>query len=321
MWAFFTKKKYNLLNHNININELFINKIKEIRNKIYKIPNINYNIIEYNISENKINNLLSGKYVMENIVLNNLDHNIYIKWKNNTIYIKCLKSKFNKFINRLQIFLKVCTFIQENSSQNINLYLLLSHHKKYVDYNKIIEPKHVNSGYTNLLSRDVCIWREEEFEKVTFHELIHLFDKDHRHESINFNCDLNNLTHDLYYEAITDFKAIIINIIYVSLITRFQINLLLKYEYNFIYNQAKLIYNNLKNVQKQNTAAYSYFILKYFIFKYFIEEDYDQELLNDILDNNKNYDKLINKIKYYSLNESTNFVDFKSARMTLIELN
>jgi hypothetical protein len=311
-----------LKNRRVPINNNFINKIKEIRKIIYNMNTIDYEITEYNIPLNKLNELLGTRWVMKNLELNNLDHNICIKWKNkdinNFIYLKINKIKFNNFLERLPIFLKICNYIQDNSSISIQIYLILSPHKKYIKLDEIISPKHINSGYTHNLNYEICVWREEEFEKVSFHELFHLFEKDHRNENINYKTDIN-FDYSQYFEAITDFKAIIINIIYLSLLTYKKIMFILKYEYKFIYNQAKLINSNLQNIQNQNTPAYSYFILKYYIFKYFIEEDYDIDILNDLLHKNINYNKLINNIMDYKLNESE-YINFNSGRMTFFEL-
>jgi len=119
------------------------------------------------------------------------------------------------------------------SDIDINIYLVLSKLTKYLEIDEIISPKHINSGYTNLLTNDIFIWREEEFEKVTFHELIHLFNKDHRNETVKLPIEINGPKS--FYEAITDFKAIIFNIIYISLLTHKKIKSILKYELNFIY--------------------------------------------------------------------------------------
>jgi hypothetical protein len=334
MWSFFTKKNYKLLkniNNELKINESLINKIKEIRKLIYNMDEVNnYEIIEYNIPKDKLDELLSTNWVMKNLDLNNLNYNISIKWTNNNInniiYLKTNIKKSEFFIKRLPIYLKFCNYIQNNSNISIQLYLILTNYKKYIELNEIISPKHINSGYTHNIDKEICIWRKEEFEKVTFHELIHLFNKDHRNETCNFtnnNIFINNtkLNHESYFEAITDFKAIIYNIIYISLLTNKKIKFILKYEYNFINNQAKIIYDNLKNIKTQNTPAYSYFILKNYIFKYFIEDNYDINILNTILFENINYDKLINKIKGYSINDlNLEYVNFNSGRMTFFEL-
>jgi len=322
MWTDFTNNNFKLINNNnISINKLFINKIKEIRHQINKLPNVNYNINIIKIPSTKIIELQSSQWVSDELNYEELDYEINISWLNNNIYLKTTKDKFKSFEIRLPIFLKIITYIQNNSNINITLYLILSSLKKYIEPNKIISPKHINSGYTHTINKEIFIWREEEFEKVTFHELIHLFDQDHRHEIVNLDVDINGP--ESFYEAITDFKAIIYNIIYLALVTRRKIEIILKYEVLFIHNQAKMILFNLNNCKNnntiiQNSPAYSYFILKYFIFEYFINE-FNNKIFNFIFFKNKNYNKLIYLINKYKINNLL-FIDFKSGRMTLFEL-
>jgi hypothetical protein len=321
MWSEFTINNFKFNNNNILINEQFINKIKQIRHEINKLPNVDYTINKTIISTDKIKELLDSPWVSPDLYYDNLTYDVNVSWGNNNLYIKTTKEKFIKFKKRLPTFLKIINFIKLNNSTDINIYLILSYLTKYLEIDKIISPKHINSGYTNTITNDIFIWREEEFEKVTFHELMHLFLHDHRDENIKLPVQIDGP--ESFYEAITDFKAIIFNIIYISLLTKIKISLILKYELEFIYNQAKKInyyLNNCKedNIIIQNSPAYSYYILKYFIFTYFSENENDT-LFNNIFFKNKNYNKLIKLIKDYKIKDN-NFINFNSARMTLFEL-
>jgi len=322
MWSEFTINNFKFNNNNILINEQFINKIKQIRYIINKLPNVDYTINKTIISTDKIKELLDSPWVSPDLYYDNLTYDVNVSWGNNNLYIKTTKEKFIKFKKRLPTFLKIINFIKLNNSTDINIYLILSNLTKYLEIDKIISPKHINSGYTNTITNDIFICREEEFKKVTFHELMHLFLHDHRNENIKLPVQIDGP--ESFYEAITDFKAIIFNIIYISLLTKIKISLILKYELEFIYNQAKKInyyLNNCKedNIIIQNSPAYSYYILKYFIFNYFSENENDT-LFNNIFFKNKNYNKLIKLIKDYKINDN-NFINFNSARMTLFEFN
>jgi hypothetical protein len=308
IWSEFTFKNINKLNKNININNSFIDNLKKIRQNIYEIPDINYTIEDYIVPKTKLNELKSTNWVATNLTFDDLDYNIKISWNNNNIYLKTTNLKFNNFKNRLPIFLKVLTFIQNKSKKNINIYFVLSKLKKYID-NEIISPNNINSGYTNTITEEIFIWREEEFEKVCFHELIHLFNLDHRDEEIHINTNIKG--EQSYYESITDFKAIIYNIIYISLCTKCKIMFLLNKELQFINNQAIYINNNLQITKRQNTPAYSYYIIKNNIFKYYLNNKLDID--------NINFSDLIDKINNYKLN-TDKYNNFKSARMTLLEL-
>lgn len=316
MWSDFTNNAFKRIKKK-KYNNSFINKIKCIRSDIKKIKDVEYKINIIKINNNIINNLKSSEWVSKKLSYDYLLYEINITWNNNNnnIYIKTTEEKFNNFKHRIPIFLKIINYINKDNDK-INIYLILSNLKKYVNVDEIISPDHVNSGYCDVVNKYIFIWREEEFEKVCFHEIIHLINHDHRHEEIDLNTNIDG--DESYYEAITDFKAIIYNLIYLSLITKIKLSLLFSYEYFFIKNQSYYIYNVLKVSNKQNTPAYSYFILKKNIFKYFNYE-FNELLFNDIFFKNINYYVLINIIKDY-INKDKQFIDFNSARMTLFEL-
>ena len=326
MWSNFTIETFKLLKPTNNINNNFIKNIKNIRELIIKNKDTKFKITKTKILKSKINKFKDSPWVDPNLYYDNLTFDINITWINNNltnnIYLKTTKNKFDKIINKLNVFIQILNYIQGQSKVEIILYLILSKLKKNIEFNKIISPKHINSGYTNIITKEIFVWREEEFEKVSFHELIHLFDHDHRDEIINLDLDINGP--ESFFEAITDFKAIIYNIIYISLLTSRKIESLIKFEIAFMYNQAIFVSFHLSNCMNNNTIvpkspAYSYFILKYYIFEYFINE-FNQELFNDIFFKGVNYNKLIKLINFKNLKDNR-YIDFKSARMTLFEIN
>jgi hypothetical protein len=101
---------------------------------------------------------------------------VCVSWKKNNLYFKTTFQKFEKIKKRLNIFIKVMNYIQLHEEEKpITIYYILSDLKKKIEKNTFISPKHINSGYADTLSNEIFIWRDEEFEKVSFHELIHLF--------------------------------------------------------------------------------------------------------------------------------------------------
>ena len=316
MWSQFTNNNIQIIKIN-KLNKSFIKKIKIIRSEINNLEEVKFTYSTTKISNNIINILKSSPWVSKKLSYDYLQYEVNIKWNNNNIYIKTTKNKFNNFLIRLPVFLKILNFINRNNNDSINIYMILSDLKKNINPNEIISPDHINSGYTNLLTKIIFIWREEEFEKVCFHEVIHLLDQDHRNENINIKTNIDGP--ESFHEAITDFKAIIFNIIYLSLITRIKLKILFSFEYSFIKNQSNYIYDILKIKNKQNSPAYSYFVLKYFIFKYFNNLYFNEKLFNDIFYKNINYSLLINTIKNYDIT-NTNYIKINSARMTLFEL-
>jgi len=126
-----------------------------------------------------------------------------------------------------------------------------------------------------------------------------------------------------YYEAFTDIHGIFYYLIYISIITGKSVDSLFQIEYQFIKNQANKI-NDVFNLEdwnndndkrkslKQQSPAFTYFIIKYLILKKIVEE-HNFELL----DNPKQLLKDIFKSGF----KSEDFIDLKSSRMTLIQIN
>ena len=276
--------------------------IKEERKKIKnKLKKIDYKIELYIIPENKIKRLVNTEWVYQEVInnLQILDTNYKITWDYKTthnIYLKCTKEKYNSFYKRINILLNVINYLYDlkkyEENKPINMYLVLTPLEKNLEIDSnidcIIGPKNINSGYTDFYKNEIFIWREEEFEKVIFHELIHYMNLDTRNVVFNDKNLIHNINNfKSYYEAFTDFWGIIYHLIYISLITNRSINTLLQIEFKFIENQANLIndffkLNNWEHKKEinQNTPAFSYFIIKYMIFEKVINSN-DISLLDD----------------------------------------
>ena len=112
IWSNFTLDTFNKINK-INYNDLFINQLNLIKSKIINTDNVKYTCNITDISKNIINKLKSSIWVSQNLTYDNLPYEINIKWgKNNNIYIKTTKNKFDSFSKRLPIFLKVINYSQ-----------------------------------------------------------------------------------------------------------------------------------------------------------------------------------------------------------------
>ena len=147
--------------------------------------------------------------------------------------------------------------------------------------------------------------------------MIHCFNldkrKDHVHDIIYTDGP------HLYFEALTDFKGIIYHLIFLSLMTKKKIKNLIEYELAFIRNQAMILnklwglgnwINKPKILIEQESASFSYYILKYLMFEYF---------LNNKLDDSVEYSIILNKIlkNGFIMKE---FINIESSRMTLLQL-
>ena len=302
--------------------------IKEERKKVKnKLKKIDYKIELYTIPENKIKKLVDAEWVSHEVInnLQTLDTNYKITWNYKTthnIYLKCTKEKYNSFFKRINILLNVINYLYDKKTYEenkpINMYLVLTPLEKNLEIDSIIGPKNINSGYTDFNENEIYIWREEEFEKVILHELIHYIDMDNRHIKFNDNVLIHNVNNfKSYFEAFTDFWGIIYHLIYVSLVTERSINSLLQIEFKFMENQANLMNNffELNNWEhkkeiNQNTPAFSYFIIKYMIFEKVINS-------NDITLLDNPYELILNIL---SNRFKTNKFIILSPRMTLIQL-
>lgn len=263
------------------------NFIYEEKKRIMKAfdKEIKYKIEEEEIPLKKIKELFSSKWVYSESInrLLNLDTNYKITWTykgNNIIYFKGTNKKFFNLKERLPILLNIINYIYDKgintqNNKEIKIYLILTDLTKNLQKNEIIGPKNINSGYTNINTNEILIWREEEFEKVIFHELIHLMSLDTREIRFNDEKLKIKISQDKsYFEAFTDFWGILYHTIYLSVILKKSPNSLIQIEYEFIKNQANLM-NNFFNLGdwsinkkiNQTSPAFSYFILKYLIFK------------------------------------------------------
>ena len=344
MWSDFTLKEYKEFKKNIILisddNKLLMYLKAERSNivKFIKSNIITHYVLDLDINFNKmIDSLSNGTFVFRKGILESLDKipkEYLISWtsldKNkNKIYIKTTESQYKIFSKRINILIMFMEYIKsksKNKEKSICIYLVLTPLKKYFPKKDIvISAEHVNSGYTsqdNNGNKLIFIWRHEEFEKVVLHEILHYFDMDCH--DINYHNILKDIKiigmKERYYEAYTDFIAIIYHLIYLSLVTCVKIKSLLTLEYTFIENQAQQLnkYFNLGewtivplNPIIQQTSVFSYYILKYMIFKYMQNNDFSQ--LEDY-----------KKVLFNILNSGfkiTNHIKTKNLRMTLLQLH
>jgi hypothetical protein len=318
LWSEFTLINYinlkNLYKKYIDENSIYFTNVINILEEVKQISHINYEINKHLINKQLLLRYCSVFWVYNGILscIDELNEEHLISWNNNKIFIKCTTDKFNKFKKRLPYLLKMIEHIKKDSNKNITIYLLLSKLKKTHDNSNEIKPKHINSGYTDTVAKYIFIWREEEFEKVLFHELIHFFDHDHRDEVYTYYNNFESL-----YEAITDLKGITYNLIYLSFITNKSLLKLFNYEFSFINNQGIMINNLINKNVKLISPAFSYFVLKAMLINYISSSEFTVKEYNDIFILNQNFNNIINKLNKII---NTNYHNFNSCRMTFFEL-
>jgi hypothetical protein len=304
---------------------------RKIVDEFVKNNKVKFKIEEYIIPDKKLFELADTQWVYKEAVnsIDTLKANYKISWDNDCIFIKATEAKFKAFKERLEILLPMLNYLKSikntKEPRNIKMYLLLTPLKKELDKNELASPKNINSGYTDFSTNEIFIWREEEFEKVIFHEMIHYMDLDVRNmafedEDVPINIDGPKS----YYEAFTDLQGIMYYLIYVSIVIGKSVNSLFDIEYQFIKNQAHKLNdvfkldswkndedNILKKTVKQLSPAFTYYIIKYLIMKKIIETNN-----YDLLNNPKDLIKEIFKIGF----QTGGFTNIRSSRMTLIQM-
>ena len=320
----FMKSKYNLSNDNILLKK--IRKKKESVLGFISKNNINPKIDIIDKIDINIKELLGTVWVYEKGVIQWLEKNVVkyykISWLNNIITIICKEEQMKNIKNRIKTICNILDYLKSKSKNpcDYNIILLLTDLKKLKPTKNIIGPKHINTGYTDLYTKQIFIWRYEEFEKVLFHEAIHFLDLDCREHRVSL--DINIDGPKSYYEAITDYIAIFYHIIYISIITNIDIKLLLELELGFIRNQALSVNNHFKlgdwngmitKMIKQKSPAFSYYILKYLLFSYLLENDIKYNAAK------QDYNEILNKLIKIGFKQNE-FNDIESYRMTLLQL-
>ena len=322
----FIKKyqEFNLLN--INVSQLFEDKVKRLDIKIKEYSDVFWvdkKGVLNDIDNLNVNYKIEWNTILDNISDNNDKPNSTKTTLKNTIFIKTTEINIKSILLRIKFIIWFIEYLKHktlNTNKQLKIYLVLSNLKKEFPINKeIIGIKNVNTGYTDFRKNIIFIWRYEEFEKVLLHEIIHYFDMDSRDHHVNKIVDIHANGPHSYYEAITDVWGIYYHLIYLSLITKKSIKILLSLELSFIRNQAMILneYMELGNWKdqpnkliKQKTAAFSYYILKYLIFEYLLNNKYiDSNNYNELLRNALQLGfKIISPVK------------INSSRMTLFQL-
>jgi len=254
--------------------------------------------------------------------LDTLDSSHLIEWDNIRIIIIG-----DGLLDRIEYIVYFIEYLKmkTNKKTKLDIYLVLTGlEKQFPTDNSVVDIRTANSGYTDFRENIIFIWRREECEKVLFHELIHFYDMDHKFENVHLDL---KATETSYHEAITDFKGIYYHLIYLSIITNYPIKKLLEMEYMFIRNQALQMniylglgtWDNINSILiKQNTPAFSYYILKYLLFKYSLSNDINKFILND------NYNGLLQVILEMGKDEFKNIfniIKIKSSRMSSLQLD
>ena len=341
----------------INKNKL-IKKIYKIMKKTYKSEyksEYKYNKISFNY--NNYSHLLNYIFVAENIKLNikkTIKSVFIIKYKNININLFCKYKTKNKTVSKiisniLNIILICCEYFNNKNEIIINLFL--SSIKKVFNNNKILGPENSNSGFTHYPNGiyengEIVIFREEEYQKVLFHECIHAFRIDMKLWNNNLNekvyntycLDINEKNKININETYVEFLASLFNQIFIIISLNLKLSLINKiFEYEKIYSLSKSYQilkhykYNIKNIfrsEKCNTFNQKTSILSYYIFKtalqfntkkifdFYLKDNYDIYKFNDLI---KKSMSIFIKNNVFKENNSIMFYG-KTLRMTLFSI-
>lgn len=344
-------------NNKIKIEKISKNKyFKDIKNKLFDIYDRDINLKDIEIVKVDYR-LIDDSYFVGKSIQNKmmkLKFTYKIKYKN--IKVDFITSKNLHYVkNRIFKIIKIIDSIKKlfnraSAFQKVIIYDINEKKKLPNKNNKTIIPDNCNSGYCNVMynkniNGNIVLYRNEEFYKVLIHELIHANFIDYQ---IIINQNVKNMDNDicinyniLLNEAFTETFSCLLNIILINYETKINVDILFKNEVIFMLNTYNKIlhYFDIKKIEdiivkygckkyfKQETNAFSYYVLKFLNYIYINEflklmEKYTNK--NYSIKNgtyNKKYIGYVFK-NIYSLNkyiEKSNLND-RSLRLTLYEL-
>lgn len=322
----------------------------------FKIPN-GYNSVFFpNTIKTFITNNTKTQF-QSSFILSTMRINVYI-----TTFKQSSMSFFQRYMKKIIHWLFICDYIDNTKlcGNTLDIFIYLTPFKKQFprQRNQVLEPIHVNSGFSTVCreKNELVVFREEEWFKVFIHETFHSYGMDinHSNDTIarKYILQLFNLsdeyTHILLSETYTEVWARIIN---VALYSYRKTNKFQEFRIHFIYTikmesyfsiyQAKNIldfleiqYSNLiqgkypTSMYREKVAVFSYFILS----SIFLQQPYNfMELCSRFNkrwflfqnDNSHTILKLIQSMNYRENSilklYNTPFIKNHSLRMTFID--
>lgn len=246
-------------------------------------PNINFKKYPINFNYKtkykiikKYKNLIKSRFIPENIYSQINDIPYFTTIQIDNLIINLFGTQNNTFFRKQIKFIKIISSINNyfslisNNKNKIIISIYFTPFKKNLDFNSIIKPININSGftYTNFNDyKNIIIFRQQEWKKVLIHELIHAYNID----------NYKNITapfiygKDMIYESLTEFIAIIIHSQMISQLTKISFDEIILNEIKFnILQSRKILYfwNIKKFVDFHNikitteSSPFSYFIFK-----------------------------------------------------------
>jgi hypothetical protein len=185
--------------------------------------------IEENVHVNLTNNYYMSKELVKHIEDTNYTlYTIIFDIKGIQIHVKLYnktgdKINIKKYIHFIQLVLNLCANQSSQTKKEFHITFYLTPFEKLKPTSSI-DPIHINSGYTNIDTNEIIIYRKEEWYKVFIHECFHLFCLDFNEVSINFKQIFSPLffieSDFLFFESLVEFWARTLNIAIISFFTK-----------------------------------------------------------------------------------------------------
>jgi len=315
---------------------------KKIEN-IYKIfkQNYNFDINDCNIKiigVNKFDKLRKLLLIEENSLFNWSFFNDYID-KCNKCYNICYKG-INLFIIMVgeidektkrhfckSLYRAYLTAKLYNIKKSFNYYLILNPAKRKLPSKNVqIDVKNINGGFTYINSNNIYILRQEDYDKVMLHELIHhhhlIHNEKWRQSNINKLkdfCNIGEQTILIPNESIIETYACILNTVFYSIEDNKSFKMLLKKdrEHNLLLSY-KIFKKQGNNKWYENTHSYCYIIFKTIFYNYFdnfleiYKYNNDDDITDFIISHFLKLKEQIRKKKYNIVDKSLKQTIYKS---------
>lgn len=238
----------------------------------------------------------------------------YLKYNRITFYIFSKHTMKYSDINYIKnMFHRVhITMKLYHMHKNLTFFIIFNPSKRYISKKNIIQPKHINGGFTYINGNNIYIVRKKDSEKVILHELLHhnkLIQNDDW-DQINIDNIKNKMNIRKDYilnpnEAVIETLACILHVSFKAIEQGKNFKMLFEKELN----HSMILYKKIKDYQGnklwyEKTNAFSYIILRTILFYYndvfissFKNGIYDQNIITNMLINKKKIidEKVISK--------------------------
>jgi hypothetical protein len=277
---------FNLNQHNINYDKIY----KNIKNN-QKLVNIFNDMFQIGTNRENLHKMLhKNSFVgIDTIYLSEIldleEYFIQSEYADIRLYFE-KNQDVEEIISKILIIVTIMHEINRNIIKSnvgkLNLNIFLGKQRKQLTNNDILTPININSG-SCMIGIYINIWREEELEKVLFHELLHYYGCDFTSHYKNYKL-INDLllskidikTKDASNESINEMMAILLHMIYQTEMLNMELDIIYSYEIFFsMFQIAKIIrffggktYHQLFKINsnhikiKQTTSVASYYIIK-----------------------------------------------------------